>query len=73
MADWVVSVENFRHVQCDVPDGIINDGAPADGRTPITGELVRSFLNGDMEAARAIAVNPATYETDYQCRTPMPE
>lgn len=61
MADWVVSVDNFRAIEATIPDGPINDGSPADGRPPITGELVKAFLNGDIVAARAIAVNPATY------------
>jgi hypothetical protein len=60
MADWVVSTQNFRAIAPPtIPDGEIEDGARVDGRPIITGELVRAFLAGDLDAARAIAVNPA--------------
>lgn len=64
MADWAVSVENFKSipVPSDLPGGVIVDGSPGDGRPQITGDLVRAFLSGDMNAARAICVNPAKPE-----------
>lgn len=79
MADWIVTLKNYSDgCNINLPPSIINtpdviqDGSPADGRTPITGAQVITFLNaltaffaqsvqsGKFAQIQSVAVNPAS-------------